>query len=247
MKARWTVARVWAVGVGIVVLLGFLTAVYVVRSVLSVPGRAVEAGRAVVGDVRDLAAAFRQGTVKTVFINHAAQLSGGNKLAVSELAQTEIYTRTESSSLLWGALQLPDVVVEARVPVEYVYYLDLADAWEFELVDDALLVRAPRLRFATPALDVSRLEYDVRASSLLRDEDAAIEALRKGLTELSRERAEAQIPLVRETARRHTEEFVGNWLSGAFDEPEVRHIEVVFEDEPLPGEETEIVGGRNGG
>ena len=66
-------------------------------AVLSLPGRAVDAGLEAVGDLRDLAAAFRQGTVKTTFVNYAAQLSGGNKLAVAELSQVEIYTRTESS------------------------------------------------------------------------------------------------------------------------------------------------------
>jgi len=217
-----------------------LAGVYVARSVLAVPGRAVDAGQEIVGDLQDLAAAFRQGTVKTTFVNYAAQVSGGNKLLVAELSQTEIHTRTESSSVLWGALQLPDVIVEARVPVEYAYYLDLADAWEFELHDHALMVRAPQIRFNSPALDVSRLEYVVRASSLLRNEQAAIAALQAGLTELSRARAQDQIPLVRETARGHTEEFVGNWLSGAFDATDIYRIEVVFEDEPDLGAGAEL-------
>lgn len=247
MRSSWTPARVRAVVFGAVALAAILAGIYLVRSVLAVPGQAVDAGRAVIGDLRDLAAAFREGTVKTVFVNHAARLSGSNKLAVAELEQTEIYTRTESSSLLWGALQLPDVVVEARVPVEYVYYLDLSGVWEFELDGHRLLVRAPALEFNTPALDVSKLEYQVRASSLLRDEDAAIAALQAGLTELSRERAQEQIPLVRETARRHTEEFVRNWLAGAFDSPEIHAIEVEFADRPPPGEGVTMTGGVEGG
>lgn len=230
----------WPIAVAAVAIVAILAGVYVARSLLSAPGRAVDAGREIVGDLQDLAAAFRQGTVKTTFVNHAAQVSGGNKLLVAELSQTEIYTRTESSSVLWGTLQLPDVIVEARAPVEYAYYLDLADAWEFELLDHALRVRAPRIRFNSPSLDVSRLEYDVRASSLLRDEQAAIVALQSGLTELSRARARDQISVVRETARRHTEEFVANWLAGAFDAGEIHRVDVVFADEPLPGEGAEI-------
>ncbi|MCP4202181.1 MAG: hypothetical protein GY769_09620 [bacterium] len=228
--------RVWATALAVVAVVALLAGVYFVHSLLSLPGRVVEAGREVADDLRDLAAAFHQGKVETAFVNHATELSGGNKLQVAELSQVEIYTRTESSSVLWGTLQLPDVVVEARVPVEYVYYLDLSDDWLFELEDNRLRVRAPRLEFNTPALDVSRLEYDVRAASILRDEDAAITALQSGLTQLSRERARRQIGLVRETARRQVEEFVASWLGAAFDSGEAYAIDVVFEGEPVPGE-----------
>lgn len=241
MSRPWTPARIWATALVAVAALAILAGVYLARTVLSMPGRAVEAGRQVVGDLGDLAAAFREGTVETTFFNYAAKLSGGNKLIVAELSQTEIYTRTESSSVLWGTLQLPDVVVEARVPVEYTYYLDLADPWTFELRDHALRVSAPRIRAATPALDVSRLEYDVKASSLLRDEDAAIEALRGGLTMLSRQRAREHVSLVRETARRQAEEFVDNWLTAAFDMGEIHGVDVVFADEPTPGDDVTIL------
>lgn len=238
--------RVWAVALAAVAILAIVAGVYVFRSILAVPGTVVEAGGNLVGDLGDLAAAFRQGSVKTTFINHAARLSGGNKLVVAELRQSEIYTRTESSSVLWGALRLPDVVVEARVPVDYVYYLDLADPWEFELREHVLLVRAPSLSFSSPALDVSRLEYEVRESSLLRDEDEAISALQSGLTELSRQRADQQIPLVRETARKHTKRFVEAWISGTFDSAELYRIDVVFADEPLPGEGAVLGNGLEG-
>ncbi len=240
MRRISTSGRAWAIAVAALAIVAILAGVYAVRWVLGVPGRTVEAGREIVGDLKGLAAAFRQGTIETTFISHATRLAGGNKLIVAELDQTEIYARRESNSVLWGTLKLPEVVVEARVPVEYVYFLDLADAWEFELRDRDLRVRAPRLRFSSPALDVSRLDYEIRASSVFRDEDAAIAALQAGLTELSRQRAREHIPIVRETARRHTEVFVRNWLSGAFENAEVRRIDVVFADEPLPGEDAAL-------
>jgi hypothetical protein len=230
----------------VVAVVALLAAVYVIHSLLSLPGRAVDAGREVAKDLRSLAASFRQGSVETAFVGYATRLSGSNKLQVAELRQVETYTRTESSSLLWGTLQLPDVVVEARVPVEYVYTLDLAETWLFELEGSRLRVTAPALEFNAPALDVSRLEYDVRASSILRNEDAAIVALQSGLTQLSRERARQQIGLVRETARRQTEEFVGNWLGSAFDGGEDCTVDVIFEDEPVPGEGATLGKGLDG-
>lgn len=228
--------KVRATALAVVAVVALLAGVYMIHWLLSLPGRAVETGREVAAELRDLAAAFHQGRVETAFVNYAIQLSGTNRLQVAELRQVEVYTRTESSTVLWGILELPDVVVEARVPVEYVYYLDLADNWRFELEDHRLRVRAPRLEFNSPALDVSRLGYEVRASSILRDENAAIEALQSGLTELSRERAREQIRLVRETARRQTEEFVGKWLGAAFDSGGDYTIEVIFGGEAVPGE-----------
>jgi hypothetical protein len=150
---------------------------------------------------------------------------------VAHLAQTEVYTRQDSETLLWGNLQLPDVVVAAIVPVEYTFHVDLDDSWQFSLENGVLMVVAPKIGFNTPALDVSRLRFDIRESSLLRDENAAIEDLKSGLSTLSRGRAREHISLVRETARRRTEEFVGTWLAGAFGDAESYRVEVLFADE----------------
>ena len=218
-----------------VVVVALLAGVYLIDRLLGLPGRAVETGREIARDVRDLAAAFRQGRVETDFVSYAGSLTGSNKLQVAELRQIEVFRRTESTTVLWGMLRLPDVVVEARVPVEYVYFLNLEAPWRFDLVDHKLLVHAPRLEFNAPALDVSRLEYEVRASSLLRDEDAAIAALQGGLTELSRRRARELTGLVRDTARLETAAFVSKWLASAFDDDGAYSVAVVFDGEALPG------------
>jgi len=216
-------------------VVALLAAVYLVDRLLRMPGRAVDAGREVAAELLDLAAAFHQGRVETAFASYATSLAASSRLQVATLRQVEVFTRTESSSVLWGKLQLPDVVVQARVPVEYVYYLDLDGAWRFELSGRRLTVHVPPLEFNSPALDVSRLEYDIRASSILRDEDAAIAALQAGLTELARRRARELREISRETARHQTERFVADWLSAAFDDAEDHEIEVIFADEPIPG------------
>ncbi len=239
--------KVWVISLAVVVVAALLAGVYLIDRLLGLPGRAVDTGREIAAELRDLVSAFDRGTVETAFVSYASQLSASNKLQVAELRQVEVFTRTESSTVLWGTLKLPDVVVEARVPVEYVYTLDLADTWRFELDDRRLTVEAPRLEFNSPALDVSRLEYEVRASSILRDEDAAMRALRAALTELSRQRARDLIHLVRETARRQTEEFVGTWLGAAFDHGDDYSIDVVFAGEPMPGEGAALEKGMEGG
>ncbi len=220
--------------VAALVALGLFVGLFLFLSLRSLPGEAVDAGREVLADLTDLAAAFREGTTETQFVSYAAEVSGSRKLQVAELEQTEIYTRTDSTSVLWGSVALPDVVVEARVPVQYVYFVDLDKAWDFELREGELMVRVPELEANRPALDVSSLYYVVRESSVFRDETEAIEALQAGLTRLSRERAREHKSLVRETAREQIERFVAGWLANAFagaDTAGIRPL-VVF-----PGEE----------
>lgn len=234
-------SRAWPIAFTLVAIVAILTgfAIYVFQSLRSAPGDVVEVGREVLSDLGSVAAAFRSGSVQTTFVNYAAKVSGTSFLQVARLDQTEVYTQEDSGAVLWGNLALPDVVVAATVPAEYTYYLDLNDSWEFSLGNGSLRVVAPEIRFNTPALDVSGLHFDVRESSFFRDEEAAIDQLRSGLSELSSQRAADHLSLIRETARRHTEEFVGTWLAGAFGDAASYHVEVLFVDEVTPDEAVE--------
>jgi hypothetical protein len=143
----------------------------------------------------------------------------------------EVFERTDRAQVLWGQLELPEVVVRAEAPVEYTYYLDLEERWDFLLEGETVRVQAPPIRFNTPAIDVSRLRYDVKSGSVFRDEALAIENLKRGLVQLARERASSNVPLVRELGRRETTEFVRTWLLSRYDDASSYHIEVVFADE----------------
>jgi hypothetical protein len=91
----------WAFAFAVVAVVVVLTAagLYMFRSLRSLPGGAVEAGREVLGDLREVAEAFRQGSVRTIFINHAARVSGSTYLQVATLKQTEVYTRSDKVGL----------------------------------------------------------------------------------------------------------------------------------------------------
>lgn len=201
------------------------------QSLRDLPGDAIDKGREAIADAVSLAEAFKQGTVQTIFAGYAAKVTGTTYLQFATLEQTEVWTRQDSSALFWGALELPDVVVSATAPVTYTYYLDFNDSWTFTLDGDHLRVVAPRIRFNQPAVDASRIRYDVVDSSLLRDEDEALAALKRGLTVAARRRARQNIALVREQGRRQTREFVETWLQKGFGEDEAHRIEVVFADE----------------
>jgi hypothetical protein len=206
-------------------------AVYVAHRVSSLPAEMAGETRAALKDLRSLAQAFRQGTVTTSFASSATKLLGTTYLQVATLRQDEVFERRDEATLFWGQLSLPDVVVEARAPVEYTYYLDLDKPWMFRAEGDDVRVTAPGIEFNTPAVDASAIRYVVREGSVLRDQGAAMDQLKQGLTALSRERARHNIPLVREVVRRRTEEFVATWLERHYFDAGHHRIVVSFADE----------------
>ena len=44
-----------------------------------------------------------------------------------------MFRREDRATVLWGQLELPEVIVEATAPVQYTYYLDLDDDGDFRL------------------------------------------------------------------------------------------------------------------
>ncbi len=184
------------------------------RSIPTLPS-AAEATRAAAA----IAQAFRQGTLTTQFTNYSTEVEGVQRLQVATLETTEVVSQRDSASVLWGQLQLPDVVVRAEVPVTYTYYLDLNEPWTLNWDDEAqvLTVEAPELRWNPPAADVSGMRLDAGAfDNPLRDEDAAIERLRSRLGEWLETQAAGHRDLVAPTAREQTEEWVRTWLAGQF-------------------------------
>ena len=237
-QVLWPIAFVTlTLGLVVVIVIGF-----VIIRLTQVPGDVMEGGRELARDAVDaverIAEAFQTGTVQTSFLSYATEISGSAFLQFATLDQTEVLQRTDSASLLWGRLRLPDVMVEARVPVRYTYYLDLEDEWLLTLEGTTVNVLAPGVRTNRPAVDASAIEYRVQADSVLRDEDAVLEQLRLRITDQLAARAGENIALVRELGRRKTADFVRNFLLSQFgDDVERYRIEVRFRDETdsLPG------------
>ena len=231
-QVLWPLAFIALIlGMVAVILVG-----YVIIRLTQVPGDMVESGRelgrAAVESVERIARAFRTGSVQTSFVSYATEVSGSAFLQFASLDQTEVLERTDSASLLWGRLRLPDVVVEARVPVRYTYYLDLEDEWSLTLEGTTVHVLAPGVRANRPAVDASAIEYRVRGDSILRDEEAILEQLRLRITDQLAARAGENIALVRELGRRRTADFVRTFLLSQFGEDVSGYrIEVRFRDE----------------
>jgi hypothetical protein len=226
-------SRAWPL---VVALLGLaaiaaLVLVYVIASARRIPGDLAQQGQAALREARRIAEAFRSGTITVSFRSYATEVTGTTYFQFATLKQEEAFERKDEASLLWGQLALPDVVVEARAPVEYTYYLDFGKRWDFRREDGAVYVIAPAIEFNTPAIDASAIRFDVRSGSVLRSEAAALEKLRLGLTEMSKLRARANVELVREMGRRKTQEFVSGWLRHSFEDAGRYTVRVAFADE----------------
>jgi len=226
----------WPLVVAILGLAAILTAgiAFVAQRAISLPAEVAREGRQSLAELRSLAAAFRSGTITTSFARESTALAGTTRLQIASLRQLEVFTRRDQSRLFWGQLALPDVVVEARAPVEYTYYLDLEKPWTFRLEGSRLVAHPPILEWNTPAVDASALRYDVREGSVLRDEAAVEDALRASLTEALHLRARDNVPLVRDTARARVAEFVRTWVAGRFDDAKEVRVGVVFPGEKPP-------------
>jgi hypothetical protein len=228
----WARTTMW-VSIVLVPVAGGLLAF---RSCVMAPERTIEkAGQTIerAGDtLATVAAAFKQGSITTSFVSHAATLTNNHYLQFATLNQIEIFARTEEPSTAFGYLPLPGVVVEARAPVSYTYYVDLNAKWEFVLRDNIVHVHAPPIRANRPAVDVSALSYEVRKGHFKTAE--ALENLKRAITSLVVLRAQENIPLVRETGRRQTSEFVESWLGRTFSDGKAYHVKVFFPGESTP-------------
>lgn len=230
----WAKVTMW---VGIVFL--FLAAsVYVFKSLRDLPGDVIDKTGSAMGKagsaLKELASAFHQGTVTTSFLSYATTLHPNHYLQFATLNQHEVFTRKDEATTGFGYIPLPEVVVEAQAPVEYTYFLDLNAKWELVLKDSTLHVLAPRIQFNKPSVDASAIQYEIKKGSVFRNTAQVTESLKESVTFLARVRARENIPLVRETARKQTCEFVEKWLVKSFTDGRKYPVKVYFPEEPSP-------------
>ena len=233
-RAAWPIATVLIVAI--------LTAagLYITLRLSDIPRQAMEASDDLIENLKDVASAFRTGRITTRFTGYASSVSGSNFLQFATLERTETFTLEDRSSIFWGAVELPDVVVSATAPIEYTAYLDLNESWEFLIEQLTITVIAPKIRFNKPNIDASEIHYEIRQDSLLRDEEAVLQALKSGLTEMSVQRSQDHVPDVREVGRQQTKQFVSNWLVQSFSDGGVFDVEVLFVDEILPTQSDDL-------
>ncbi len=201
------------------------------RELRGVPGRTLD-------KMAEVARAFNQGTVREEFMSHATTVEGTGRFQFATLKQGEIFSREEAGSTAWGLIPLPKVVVEARAPVEYTYYLDFNAPWDFVREGSVLTVYPPAIAANTPSVDVSALQFYTMEGSVWRNEGEVRERLKESLTGALAGRARKNTALVRELGRQRLTEFVEKWLTEKFSDGGELRVKVVFPDERSlsPGE-----------
>lgn len=219
---------IWiVVAVGLMVNLGL-----VIHSCSTLPDKAGNVISKTGEALANVAAAFTRGTITTEFRSYATTVTNQQLFQFATLRQHEVFTRTEEMTTGFGYIPLPEVVVEARAPVEYTYHLDFNGPWKFTLRDQVLHVFPPPIRFNKPAVDASQITYEVRKGMLKTDE--ALENLKKSISSLAVLKAKDNIPLVRENCRQQTVLFVERWLARSFSDGKQFTVKVHFAGEPLP-------------
>ncbi|HLA18689.1 MAG TPA: hypothetical protein VJ253_05135, partial [Dehalococcoidia bacterium] len=79
----------WALAVAIIAVALIVTggALYVFRSARSLPAEVAESGRKALSELREVAAAFRTGSITTTFRGDATSVAGTTRLQFAELRQ----------------------------------------------------------------------------------------------------------------------------------------------------------------
>jgi len=227
----------------VLVLIALGAAAWAWQRATALPGTALDKGAELVREaahqMTSVAQAFRTRTVREEFLSSAVKLAGTSRLQVATLDERETFRRTESDSAMWGLIHLPDIVVQADVPVEYTYYLDFTAPWEFKQEDKTVTVFAPPLTPNAPAPDISQLTFYTLEGHVWQDDKAVRERLQANLSAALRGRAQEHTALVREIGRRQLEQFVGKWMADSFSDGRDFHVKVFFPDEkPAPAADT---------
>lgn len=187
-------------------------------------------------NVSDIAGNFKTGKVTTEFRDYVTEMKGLQRLQSASLNTTDIFTRVDSRSILWDLIDLPDVKIEIKLPVEYSYYVDFKDKWNFEWDENLMHINviAPKIKPNTPAVNISEMSVTILKGSFLRDVDEVKDSLFKELMPKLVQRSYEKIPLVKETARKEISEFVSGWLIQIYFKDyklKPKLISVYFEDE----------------
>ncbi|MBM4171732.1 MAG: DUF4230 domain-containing protein [Ignavibacteria bacterium] len=238
MEKAGAIRTLWAkvvtkIGIAAVVMIGVI---FIVIHFIESSSRAI----------KEISENFESGKITTEFRDYVTEVKGFQRLQVASLKTVDIFTKLDSKSILWNLIDLPDVKIEIKIPVEYTYYLDLKDQWDLQWNEEKLSVKviAPNIKSGTPAVDISKMNITVQKGSFLRDVESVKNELIGELSEKLAYLADKKIPWIREAARNETKEFINNWFVQIhFKDKEIKPKldSVFFADEIKPIEKVDSI------
>lgn len=166
------------------------------------------------------------------FATTIQQLTGKQSLYVAKLQTVEVVERTSAAKAL--GISLPSVILEAKIPVEYNYYISLSGGWRFEVQDKELRVFPPELTSSRPAIDLSKMQFNIKKGSVLRNQKELMKKFESDIPGFLIERAIQHRDSVREEARKSVEECIRNWILTSMAPLEVERVRVQFPQDTAP-------------
>ena len=142
----------WPAVIVVLGLVAYLTLVQVGRTFRDSGRAATQAVRELGGEVTEIAAAFRTGTITNTFVSAIPSFApdSGARLELASFEAVEILRSTDELRVAWDLIPLGTTITEIRVPATYRYHLRLDEPWLLEVEDQSCVVHAPRIRPTLP-------------------------------------------------------------------------------------------------
>ncbi|GBC63436.1 hypothetical protein DENIS_4430 [Desulfonema ishimotonii] len=130
---------------------------------------------------------------------------------------------------------------EIRCPVSYSYYVSLGDPWKIIWKNGVIRVEAPKIRVASPQVDISAMTERYEAPPIGFDREEIFEEMKRSLMPIliRMGNKQRQIDYVREDCRRQVGKFVRTWVMN--DTPVDAVIVRFADDEPETDTDTHII------
>ncbi len=156
---------------------------------------------------------------------------GDNLEVASPTTTMEIVRTTDTKSL--GPLYLGTTVTEVRVPTTYRFHIKLSEIKDAKMDGNVLTITVPRPIPALPAIDTSRMEKRSDSGWARFNQGTQLSDTERSVTPELVKRAEKQVEVVREVARKDAEEFVQKWIvnNNPAYRDQIKAIKVIFPDE----------------
>jgi len=197
-----------------------------------------QVGTEFVRTISAIAEKFKTGTITHTFIEQIPDISStnGDILELSTSRSEEIFTRSDSKSILWDAVDLGTTVSEIRVPVKFRYHIRLSGNWRLATKNHVCKVLAPPiLPSLPPAIYTNQMEKSTTSGWARFNKDDILSELERSITpELEKRAGDTKhLKLVREACRQSVADFVKKWLmkEDYWRDDRFSSILVVFPDE----------------
>jgi hypothetical protein len=163
--------------------------------------------------IAKIAEKIKTNIIKTEIRSYHTEIKSTQNFQVAEITQDEEFKREEISK--WLTIPVGTAKTSIVFPeVKTTYYIDLREPYEMEYneVNNRLFIKNLKLQFNRPAVDYSKMREDHENILFGTSKDEMIKKLKSEVTPELQKRAEKNINLILEIARKQTERFFREYI-----------------------------------